>query len=126
MYQCLCIELTNYCALNQPTSCRLVQQPFRAFLLILLSYIEMVFPRRPTVICVEENEQREFLSFILPLSVLLLLGTVFIMYILYKTLVVCVYVVRIYVCGWMSVYCAPDLHMSMQTLYTCTCVRAYV
>ena len=95
-------------------------------LLIDSPFLEMVFPRRPTVICVEENEEREFLSFILPLSVLLLLGTVFIMYILYKTLVVCVYIVRIYVCGWMSVYCMPDQHMSMQTLYTCTCVRAYV
>ena len=55
---------------------------------------EMVFPRRPTVICVEEDETREFFSFILPLAVLLLVGTVFIMYIMYRTLAVsvCVYV----------------------------------
>ena len=80
-------------------------------------FLEMVFPRRPTVICVEENEGREFLSFILPLSVLLLLGTVFIMYILYKTLVVCVYIC-INVCGWMSVYCMPDQHAYM-SMYLC-------
>ena len=72
-------------------------------LLIDSPFLEMVFPRRPTVICVEKNEGREFLSFILPLSVLLLLGTVFIMYILYKTLVVCVSVVRIRICIWVDV-----------------------
>ena len=105
-YELLCSESANQVSATTFQSL-LIDSPF----------LEMVFPRRPTVICVEENEGREFLSFILPLSVLLLLGTVFIMYILYKTLVVCVYIC-INVCGWMSVYCMPDQHAYM-SMYLC-------
>ena len=91
-------------------------------------FIEMVFPRRPTVICVEENEGREFLSFILPLTVLLLLGTVFIMYILYKTLVVCVYtyILCIYICMYVGecqfIVCLISMH---RVCKHCIRVRVY-